>query len=350
MSALSWLRISGLAALAAAAICIGACGDETGSSGTETSSSTSGSTSSGGGMGGGSGGTGGAGGTSGQGGSGGGSAAACDMLKPGPFEPTLVYEVFDGSEDFAFNGKGQIAAKNKTNVILVDSMGISTQLAANVPTTYGIRYRPDGYLVAALPNDSKIVEISPQGTVADYATGLIGANGVYPDFDGNVWFTEIGAGKVSRINPDKSVDIIVQGPNAAGANGVVYDANRKILFYTNFGQGRIRSVDMSGSNPAMPVEVITIANSKLDGLVMDACGHLYVVDQSNSRLYRIQLDAAGAPTGAEELLAEFPKNIANAQFGSGMGFDPMKLYATGNPGALYSIDIGVPGAPVPIPQ
>lgn len=350
MSTFFWLRISGLAVVSAASLWMTACGDETGSGGSGgTTTNTSTSSSSGGGSGG-AGGMSGTGGAGGAGGAGGGATAACDMIKPGPIEPTLVFEVFDGSEDLAFDGKGKIAAKNKTNLILVDSMGTATPLAMNIPQAYGLRYRPDGYLVAALPNDSKVIEISPQGVAADYATGLIGANGLYPDFDGNVWMTEIGAGRVSRINADKSVDIIVQGPNAAGANGVVYDANRKMLFYTNYGQGRIRSVDMSAGGNAMPQEVITIANAKLDGLLMDACGHLYVVDQGNSRLYRIQLDAAGAPLGAEELLAETQKNIANAQFGSGPGFDPMKIYATGNPGALYSIDVGVPGAPVPVPQ
>lgn len=344
------LRGLGLAAVCGAALWMSACGDETGSGAAGGTSSSSSSTSSGSGSGGAGGSAQGSGGAGGGGGQGGGTAA-CDMIPPGPFQPTLVFDVFDGSEDFAFNGKGKIAAKNKTNVILVDSMGVATTHAMNVPTAYGLRYRPDGYLVVALPNDGKVIQISPiQGTVDDYVTGLNGANGLYPDFDGNVWMTEIGAGRVSRINVDKSVDIIVQGPNAAGANGVVYDANRKILFYTNFGQGRIRSVDMSAGGDPTPKEVITIANSKLDGLLMDACGHLYVVDQGNSRLYRIYLDAAGTAMGPEELLAEFPKNVANAQFGSGSGFDPMTIYATGNPGSLYAISVGVPGAPVPTPN
>jgi sugar lactone lactonase YvrE len=92
-----------------------------------------------------------------------------------------------------------------------------------------------------------------------------------------------------------------------------------------------------------------IADSKLDGLVMDACGHLYVVDQGDSELYRVKLDAAGAAAGPEELLATFPQNVANAQFGSGPGFDSKTLYAAGNPGAVYAVPVGVAGAPVPTP-
>ena len=43
----------------------------------------------------------------------------------------------------------------------------------------------------------------------------------------------------------------------------------------------------------------------------------------------------GVSTDAPELLASFPQNVANAQFGSGAGFDPNKLYVAGAPGSVY---------------
>jgi hypothetical protein len=82
---------------------------------------------------------------------------------------------------------------------------------------------------------------------------------------------------------------------------------------------------------------------------MDACGHLYVVDQGKSDLYRVKLDAAGAAAGAQELMASFPQNVANAQFGSGAGWDAKSLYVAGNPGVVYELAVGVGGAPVPTP-
>jgi hypothetical protein len=82
-------------------------------------------------------------------------------------------------------------------------------------------------------------------------------------------------------------------------------------------------------------------------MVMDACGNLYVVDQGGSRLYRIELDASGAAVSDAQLLATFPQNVANAQFGSGDGFDETALYASGVPGVVYKVVVGVPGAKVP---
>jgi sugar lactone lactonase YvrE len=121
-----------------------------------------------------------------------------------------------------------------------------------------------------------------------------------------------------------------------------------MLFYTNYGAGQIMSVNLApGGNPT-PTLVTTIQGA-LDGLVLDACGNLYAVDNGDAELYRVRLDAAGVAQGPAELLASFPTSVANAQFGSGQGFDPMTLYVTGNPGTIYAVAAGVAGALVPTP-
>jgi sugar lactone lactonase YvrE len=95
--------------------------------------------------------------------------------------------------------------------------------------------------------------------------------------------------------------------------------------------------------------VAQIPGASLDGMVLDACGNVYAVDQGRSRLFRVRTDAVGAASAEPELLATFPKNVANAQFGSGPGFDPNTLYVAGNPGSVFTLSLGVGGAPVPAP-
>ena len=75
----------------------------------------------------------------------------------------------------------------------------------------------------------------------------------------------------------------------------------------------------------------------------------YFVDNGNSRLYRVRVDATGTATAQPELLAELPTNIATVQFGAGPGFDPRKVYVTGNPGTVYAIPVGIGCAPIPLP-
>ena len=66
-----------------------------------------------------------------------------------------------------------------------------------------------------------------------------------------------------------------------------------------------------------------------------------------SKLYRLKLDSNGEAVGASEEIAAFTANVANAQFGSGPGFNSTSLYAAGFPGEVWEIDVGVAGAPVP---
>ena len=315
-------------------------GTGTGGSGGGTTTGTGGGTTTG---------TGGSGGVGGAGGSGGtgGSTQNCENLPVGPIAPTVALDdVFNGSEDFAFDGKGNIAAKIDNTIVLSDAQGQTTVLANNVDAAFGLRYRPDGFLVVALPNLGDLIEVAPDGTVTDLLTNLAGPNGLYADFDGNVWMTEFQGGNVSRINPGGSVDIIVS--NVEAPNGVVFDSTREILFYTEYSNGRIFRVDVSPGGTPTPIQVTQIV-SGLDGLAMDVCGNLYVVGQQNNRLYRIQLDAIGDAVGDAEELASFTANVANAQFGSGPGFDPATIYVTGTPGTVYGVAVGVAGAPVPTP-
>ncbi len=290
---------------------------------------------------------GGGGGVGGQGGSGGmGGGFDCGAVPSGPFTPALFSAALDGSEDLAFDGKGNIAGKAGGNIVLLDGMGNTTTLAPLNSTTLGVRFMSDGTLLAARPQQSEIAAISPGGAVSSYVAVTGNPNGLFVDFDDNVWVTRFGANTVDRIDAGLNVTTIVSGSEASQANGVVLHPTLPILYYTEYSPARIHCVDVSGST-FTPVQIAEINNAALDGMAMDSCGNLYVVDNQGDRLFRQRLDEAGAPVGTPELLASFPSNVANAQFGSGPGFDSSTIYAAGFPGDVYSVEVGVPGAPVP---
>jgi hypothetical protein len=281
-------------------------------------------------------------------GDGGDAGNPCATLKPGPFTPQSIGMPFQGSEDLAFDGKGNIAGKKGNNLILVNAQG-NTVLAALPGQTYGLRFHQNGNIVAAIPGQGKLVTVSPAGVVKDLLTGLGGPNGVYVDFDENVWVTEFQGSKVARLSPDGTKTVFASGAQVAqAANGVVIDKEKKILFYSEYSKGKINR--MASDQPGTTVtNVATIPGAALDGMVLDSCGNVYAVDQGSSKLYRVRIDANGNAAQAPELLAQFPTNVANAQFGSGPGYDPKKLYVTGNPGTIYTIDLGIAGGPVPQP-
>ena len=273
----------------------------------------------------------------------------CDAIIPGPLAVETVFEPgtpFDGTEDIAFDGQGNLAGKNGNEVLLVAPDGSVTDSWPDQSPGYGLRFRANGDLLAAKFMSGVIRIVQSGDALVDGAGGV---NGLWPDFDGNVWFTN--GNSVRRVNADDSVDTIVMGADAASSNGVILDPDRGLLFYTNYGFGVVRSVQIGDDgSPGAIAMVTTIPGAALDGLNMDACGNLYAMDQGSAALYRVFLDEAGAAVGEPELLVEeFPTNTANAVWGSGAGWEPTSLYAAGFPGGIYRVDVGVPGLPYPTP-
>jgi hypothetical protein len=273
----------------------------------------------------------------------------CDALPLGPFTPELFTDAFSGSEDIGFDGKGHLAGKAGQSVILVDAQGQTSTLASGVGTAYGLRFRHTGDLVVALPQSGTLLSITPENQVSNWVTGLSGPNGVYPDHDGNVWVTEFGGARITRVDSNGSTSTVAEGgPELASPNGIVWDPDRRLLYYTNYQAQRVRALPMDESGDfGAPLLVAELPANGPDGLVLDACGNLYVVAQQSNEVWRIWLDEQGGPVGEPELIASLASNVANAQFGSGPGFDPASLYAAGVPGDVWRIEIGVPGAPVP---
>jgi sugar lactone lactonase YvrE len=113
----------------------------------------------------------------------------------------------------------------------------------------------------------------------------------------------------------------------------------------------IQRVGFDAAGAAQAPEVLwqrTPGNA--DGLALDACGHLYVVDNHTTdsdktrRIWRLQLDEAGAVRGEPELVTTIDRSATNLAFGMGPGFEPTDLYVTGFDGTVFRVPVGVPGA------
>ncbi|PCC70808.1 Sugar lactone lactonase YvrE [Nannocystis exedens] len=275
----------------------------------------------------------------------------CMTIEPGPFTPELIGEGYDGSEDLGFDGKGGLALKRGDTVVIVTAEMLETDLAGGFPQVYGTRFATTGELLVALPQSGDLQGITTDGMVGDLAGGLQSPNGLYVDPAGRVWLTEFGGSRVVRFDAQFNKSTVYEGPMASSANGVVLDEARNLLFFTNYGAGRVLKleVDDLGEPVGEPSEVLTVPGARLDGLALDQCGNIYAVDQGDSRLFRGLLDAEAQLVGQPELLAEFASNVANAQFGWGVGWDPESLYLSGNPGDLYRLPVGIAGAPIGLP-
>ncbi|MFO0735024.1 MAG: gluconolactonase [Labilithrix sp.] len=273
-----------------------------------------------------------------------GPADACSTLAVGPFTPGELGTLFSGSEDFTFDGKGGIVSRRGQAVVAVNAQTQAATTLGTIPSSsWGIRYQENGNLLVASPQQNKIFSLAPDGTVSDFLTGLSGPNGIYVAHDGNVFLAEFG-GRVSKIATDGTKTVYAQGASVAqGADGIVVDEDKGIVFYDEYQKGKINRIAVNAAPGTAPVAVATIPGAALDGMLLDECGNILVLDNGRSRLFRVRTDVQGNAVGQPELLASFPKNVAAANFGAGPGFDPKTLYVTGNPGVVYTLQLGVGG-------
>ena len=274
----------------------------------------------------------------------------CTTVPAGPFAAERIlmdvpFQTFaeGGAEDLGFDGQGHIAARGQGNAyLLVSADGTFEEFANDSDDTYGLRFLANGDVVAAAYQAGEILRVTPDGNVSTFADGVGGVNGLFPDSMGGVWYTNFA--EVGYITADGN-DISVISP-ASAANGIFFDEARQIVFFTNYQSGALRKADLVDGLAQDPVDLGEIPGAP-DGITLDICGNLYVNDQGGSDMYRLLLDDTAMPVGEPELLVEggFPTNVANAQFGSGDGWEPTSLYAIGGGGGLYRVDVGVPGAP-----
>ena len=264
-----------------------------------------------------------------------------------------MFAPFEGSEDVAFDGNGSLAGKNHPGgatgeLLLVDAGGAAVALSDQIFSSYGVRYAMGGDLLVAEFIQGRVMRVTPAGGLSELnATPIANVNGLHPDFAGRVWYTNFT--EVGFIDAQGGVNPVVTGEDATSANGIVFDEARRVLFWSDTTAGGLRRADIDEDGAASNVAVVAMVPARADGLTLDACGNVYAVDQAAGApgtVFRFNLDDNADLVGApEDLLTErTPQSISNAQFGRGAGWSETTLYAAGNPGTVYAIEVGVPGA------
>ena len=225
--------------------------------------------------------------------------------------------------------------------------------------TTGTRYMAGGDLLVAAYFADWIYRVdNTTGALSVLSDGdaIDGPNQVVPDVMGNVWITSSENSSIVTIDVATGVaTTFISGNASVGfANGLVVDWERMLVFWTDYDTGLVRKSAFNNAlGPVGPPELIADVGGYPDGMTMDECGYLYVVDEGGngvgpSRLVRIALDPDGDPIGDPEyMISNFPTNgLANPQFAQGAGWEDYNetLFVSGFPGVIYTIDVQVEGA------
>jgi DNA-binding beta-propeller fold protein YncE len=260
-------------------------------------------------------------------------------------------------------GNGSFVLADSDTFIEMDGNGESSLWVAGLPydeDILGVRFARNGLLYASMGlNSSEIWTFSPDGGELLLDTGLELPNAIHIDHDDQLWVSDYFGDTVSRIDIASGTVETVVDTQANSANGVFFDEQRSILYWATYQSSRIWSATINGPQVGAPTLVADLEGFS-DGITMDECGHLYVVDQGGvagdtpCRIDRITLDANGAPYGEVVELApagSLGNGCANAQFGYGFDneFD-QAMFVTGQQGGVYRVQVGISGYPIALPD
>ncbi|MBW2277572.1 MAG: SMP-30/gluconolactonase/LRE family protein, partial [Deltaproteobacteria bacterium] len=283
----------------------------------------------------------------------------CDDIPPLPTTwNTLSAEP---AEDFFFDDAGNMVSISNTTLYLKPYYGPPGAVAhGTVDNARGIRPLADGTLAVAEMNGDRIYRVAMDGGTEVLATPDA-PNQVVMGNDGMLYVTGMWPRKVYRIDPTTGdTETIADIPSCGGGDpmsdsvdGLVFSPDWKTL-YVNRGDGALFAMSVSEEGElGPPTQVADLdLGEKLwpDGMAVDICGNIYVSDHWGE-LKRV------SPDGEVELgprlidNAEFGAVTPSTQFGSGIGgWDRSKLYvivASQSTGALFELDIGIPGKDLP---
>jgi hypothetical protein len=266
-----------------------------------------------------------------------------------------------GAEDLAPDGQGGFVVRMGDGLGRLDVTGATFGTAdgftvsdlLDSPTfsepTLGLRYGPGNELVMAQTN-GELVAMSFDGSLRTIADGIGLPNGVSVGTDGIAFYTDFTNNDIFRVS------VADGGPTMVAVlsqpNGIYYDRLREILFYVGFDSGTLWRLPVTATGEAGEAEMVARVGGNPDGLGLDECGNLYIVDNnggSDARLLRVAMDDDGEMSALDELVTGIGGGVANGAFGTGRAYGDFStsIFLTGVPGEVSYVDVHRAGAEVP---
>jgi gluconolactonase len=236
-----------------------------------------------------------------------------------------------------------------SRIVRVDASGKATVAIGNAGTN-GVALGRDGRLYGAshvvggiVAFDLAHLDAAPKTVVASYGGARFDSpNDLAVRSDGTIYFTDPNyqapearpqrASRVYRVLPDRTVEII--DATLSQPNGIALSLDERTLWVGGEG-GLFRFPLAPDGSVSGPRATVTAISGAVDGLGRDCAGDLYVAGSDRV----VVLDPNERVLGTLKVTGS-----TNVAFG---GADRRTLYVTaqGNPPALWSAKLDVPGLP-----
>ncbi len=269
-------------------------------------------------------------------------------------QPVEIVRTNDYSEGVVIDHEGNIYFSHEKVITVVAPDG-KHRVWAETGEPNGHKILADGTHLVCDATHHAVLRLDSEGNMLEPASTecegkpLKGPNDLSLDPEGGFYFTDPEGtgvsnpiGTVHYVDPEGTTHLVAGG--LAYPNGIVLTPDRKRLLVAESQKNRILLYEVLSPGKVGPMQVFADLPSKEgeqidnqpDGICLDAAGNLYVAHYG---MRQVQvLDPEG------KLIRRYPGGnltTSNCAFG-GPGLD--QLFVTGGtPGALFRLDLGVPG-------
>jgi sugar lactone lactonase YvrE len=257
----------------------------------------------------------------------------------------------EGSEGLTFSPEGQlfvggVAYTGGGFLAEVSGDGVVAPLVS-MTSTVGLAWWQDSLLVAVGGDGPAgelggVMQVNPAtGTSQVLASGIPGANFIVVTPWDTLLVSSPGGTTVWQVTSDGVVSEWLTGIESP--NGMVFSADSTTLFVAQTYNAPIalHAVAVSSDGQAGDVRIVAEFddNATLDGITIDANGDVLVLSNLPGELLRV------TPDGEVDVIADNLNSPASLAFGRG-DFDPCSVYITSLfSDALYEVGVDTPALP-----
>ncbi|MEQ1503537.1 MAG: SMP-30/gluconolactonase/LRE family protein [Myxococcota bacterium] len=272
----------------------------------------------------------------------------CSAPKPTNPRPFVSYDIVT-TEDFDFDALGSMVYSDWVNFVAVDSYGEFSVIAPGIEDTRGIQIMSDGNIAAAYITQGRL-GYTDRLTGASYTllAGLSAPNALDIGHDDIMFVTEAGNGRVTRFDPATGEHAVI-ATGFTYPNGIALNQEQNRLFVADSTQG-VYMLELNESTGEWGPQQLLFnppGSESYDGIEVDYCGNVYVVQFYNGELHRFNPD-----TLVGELLIDLDDSQSflwnSVRWGSNRGiWSRTTLYVTDRH-KVFGVDIGIPGRDQPV--
>jgi hypothetical protein len=233
-----------------------------------------------------------------------------------------VYATFSGS-------RGQ---KTPVSVYKIDLNYTPKPFVTDVMNATGLAFDREGTLFVSSRFDGIVYQVTPNGTMSVFVEGMGVATGMAFDPDENLYVGD-RSGTIFKISRSRQIYVFATLEPSIAAYHLAFgpDGNLYVTGPTTSSYDSVYRVVQNGE-----VEIYYRGLGRPQGLAFDASGRLYVAASLGGRRGVVRFDQNDNP----ELFLSGPGIV-------GLAFAPSRAVMVSTNNALYRVDAGIAGRPMP---